>query len=126
MDFDFHCDGISDFDDVGYLMSPARVSDPNKFKEQKSGNAMALRLELERLYMVTEALWGMLKETGKFTNDDLIERVAEIDLRDGKLDGQNTIKAGPTVCPQCERVMQRHRPTCLYCGTAVLQEPFAR
>ncbi|MHC4995336.1 MAG: hypothetical protein ACYTGQ_09820 [Planctomycetota bacterium] len=74
--------------------------------------------------MVNEAPWLTLKKTGRFSEDDLVERVAEIDLRDGQLDGRDSTKSEPPVCPNGDRTMKRRRPQCLNCGTIVLQGPF--
>ena len=76
--------------------------------------------------MITEALWTILKEQHGFDDADLIDRINEIDLRDGKLDGRVKEKEGPLSCPKCNRTLSRQRPTCLYCGTAIARDPFAR
>ncbi len=82
--------------------------------------------EIERLLMITEALWGMLKEQNAFDDDELVRRITEIDLRDGKLDGRVSKKEEPRRCPTCNRVLSKKRPLCIYCGTAVRTAPFGR
>jgi hypothetical protein len=109
-----------------HLNHSRSVSDAKAEARKASTDVEILEDEVERMYMVIEALWGMVKESGKFTDDDLIERVAEIDLRDGKLDGRASEKTAPPICPSCSRTMKRHRPQCLYCGTMVLQHPFEK
>jgi len=86
-----------------------------------------LRLDVERLLMITEALWALLKEQHGYTDDELIKRVNAIDLRDGVLDGQVATELSP-VCPECHRQQPiKHRPTCLYCGSLIAPEdPFHR
>ena len=85
-----------------------------------------LRGEIERLLILSEALWMLLKEKNGYQDDVLTAKMAEIDLRDGKLDGRVATKEGPVECPNCHRALARRRPSCLYCGRAVLREPFAR
>lgn len=87
--------------------------------------AEILQFDLERLFMITEALWTLLKEEHGYTDDELMRRVENIDLRDGKLDGKVAKQANP-LCPQCGRVLIGKRPMCLYCGTPVARAPFER
>jgi hypothetical protein len=84
-----------------------------------------LNFEVERLLMITEALWGILKEKHGYDDEELIRRINEIDAADGQLDGH--VAATPTmVCPTCSRPLAKHRPRCIYCGQAVALDPFAR
>lgn len=85
----------------------------------------ALRSDIERLFMIAEALWGMLAEQYGYTEEDLVRRIHEIDLRDGRLDGR-VAPAQPSKCPHCGRILEKTRPYCIYCGKPVLQDPFAR
>ena len=71
-----------------------------------------LEERLDRLSLISLALWTLLKDRG-LTEQQLMERVQELDMRDGELDGR--VKSGLINCPQCGRPLsQRHR-TCLYC-----------
>ena len=45
---------------------------------------------------------------------DLIAKIKEIDLRDGKLDGKPGVS--PQECPGCGKPNGPHRKACLYCG----------
>lgn len=89
------------------------------------GEMTAVRADIERLLMITEALWTMMKDQFEYTDSHLIERIAEIDRRDGKLDGR-VASQPPQVCPSCGRPSARKRSNCLYCGAVVPSEPFAR
>ncbi len=83
--------------------------------------------EVERLLMITEALWTFMKEQHGYTDEDLIKQVARIDARDGRLDGRVAKSAdGLQDCAKCGRPVGRTRPTCLYCGAAVVRDPFER
>jgi hypothetical protein len=84
-----------------------------------------LEFQVERLLMITEALWGILKEKHGYSDGELINRVAMIDLKDGKLDGK-VAKSGPAACPRCQRALNRNRCICIYCGEKVVQDPFGR
>jgi hypothetical protein len=84
-----------------------------------------LEYDVERLLMVTEALWTILKEHHGYDDNELIRRVAEIDVRDGRLDGR-LAKQPPPGCPHCNRTLIRRRPFCMYCGKPVATDPFQR
>jgi hypothetical protein len=84
-----------------------------------------LEFQVERLLMITEALWSMLKEKHGYSDGELINRIAMIDLKDGKLDGK-VAKSEPAQCPRCSRALNRQRSVCIYCGEQVVQDPFGR
>lgn len=81
--------------------------------------------EVERLLMISEALWGILKEQLQYTDDELVRRVQEIDLRDGQLDGKVS-KSAPKKCTSCGRTVMKKRPQCMYCGHLVEGDLFER
>lgn len=86
-----------------------------------------IQCDVEKLFMLTEALWTILKEKHGCTDAELVQRVQEIDLRDGKLDGK-VVKVKPD-CPKCSRKLMGKRPVCLYCGAEVARvdlQPFSR
>ena len=85
-----------------------------------------LRGEIERLMMITEALWVILKEELNYDDAALIERIRQIDLRDGKLDGRVSTKTRPQQCAKCNRPVSKRRPVCPYCGAPVAKLPFER
>ena len=84
-----------------------------------------LRVDIEKLLMITEALWDIVKDQNGYTDEELLQRVRQIDLSDGKLDGK-VAKSLPQDCPNCQRPMSRNRPICLYCGAPVNQALFDR
>ena len=71
--------------------------------------------DVERLFMITEALWTMLKEQHGYTDEQLAACVTQIDMRDGKLDGK-VAADGVKTCPACNRPLSKRHPFCLYCG----------
>jgi len=83
----------------------------------------SIRGDIERLFVITEALWEFLKAQHGYADEDLVKVIQEIDLRDGKLDGKVARTAAPD-CPRCGRKLMSKRPVCLYCGAAVTLGPF--
>jgi hypothetical protein len=83
-----------------------------------SGNAIEAWAELDarvdRLLLVIEAMWSMLKEQG-LTDEQLATRIHEIDSSDGVVDGRRVI---PTVtCRSCGSQVMGGLPRCQICGT---------
>jgi hypothetical protein len=84
-----------------------------------------LESSLDRLALINRALWEFMQERLQLTEQDLIEKVNEIDLRDGALDGKydrrhdvTSPEGGVRTCDQCGRVMSVRHTRCLYCGAA--------
>lgn len=85
-----------------------------------------LRRDVDRLLMITEALWMLLKEQHGYDDEKLVQLMTQIDLRDGQLDGR-VAKTTVENCPHCGRPLVKNLPSCMYCGKPVLnRNPFAR
>jgi len=84
-----------------------------------------LKADIEKLLMISEALWTLLKENHGHTDEELTRRIEAIDLRDGKLDGK-VAKGPPRRCPTCNRTLLGRRPVCLYCGQRIALGAFER
>ena len=84
-----------------------------------------LQRQVERLMMITEALWTILKEKHGLEDKELLRRIVEIDLRDGQLDGR-VATTPPEPCPKCQRIVAKGSVRCMYCGEPLAMNPFAR
>ena len=73
-----------------------------------------LQDKLDYMSVVVTAMCELLENVG-FTEETLIKKIQEVDMRDGKMDGKylQTKK-----CPKCDRIMAERHLTCIYCGTA--------
>lgn len=84
-----------------------------------------LRQDVDRLLLINEALWRIVRERLELTDEDLVHRIQDIDLEDGRLDGRKA-PSPPRPCPHCQRMLSKHKPRCLYCGKPVDFLPFER
>ena len=73
-----------------------------------------LEANLAKSLMICEALWELMAEKTGLTEDDLYNKLHEVDMRDGVLDGKNQRRV--TECPACGRKVSGRHTTCLYCG----------
>jgi len=82
-------------------------------QEQKK-DIQDLTHELQRLKLLNQALWEMLREQMGWSDEQLEQKALEIDLRDGVQDGR--ISDAALRCPQCGRTSSSRHWRCLYCG----------
>lgn len=73
-----------------------------------------LQQKFEKLSITCQALWELVKDKTDLTDDMIIAKIEEIDLRDGVDDGKETATA--IVCSKCGRKTNSRRDLCMYCG----------
>jgi hypothetical protein len=76
-----------------------------------------LRASVDRLTLVNQALWELIRDQSALREEDLLARIEAIDLRDGILDGRMATDVAK--CPACERPNRSQRARCLYCGASL-------
>jgi len=82
-----------------------------------------MSMQIERLSLACEALWTLLHDKLGVTEEEFLNRINDLDLADGELDGKR--RQTPVSCPQCNRTIARRFPNCMYCGQPVMHDPFA-
>lgn len=91
---------------------------------QRARNDVAeLESRLDRSLLACEAMWTILRDKLGVTDVELVERINDIDLSDGKLDGK--VRKEAVSCPKCSRTISRRFPKCMYCGQPLVHDPFA-
>ena len=73
-----------------------------------------LEEKVERLALITRALFELLQESSGASEERLRAKITEIDLRDGQADGRMT--PIPKRCPKCDAMMSPRFRRCLFCG----------
>lgn len=82
------------------------------------------RVQIDSLTLACAAMWSILRDRLGVTDQQLMDRMRELDLSDGKLDGR--ISPAARGCPSCRRQVVPRKGLCLYCGTRIApDEPFA-
>ncbi len=78
------------------------------------GDIQSVDQKLDRLTLITAALWEIVQERHGITEADLARKMREIDLRDGIEDG----KPGhaPVRCKHCGNTISTKDLSCIYCG----------
>ncbi len=78
---------------------------------------------IERMSLACEAMWSLLRDKLGTTDEELLHRINDIDLSDGKLDGK--VRKPAVACPNCKRTIPRNRSRCMYCGQQIMHDPFS-
>jgi len=84
-----------------------------------------LESKLEMSLMVSEALWGIIKQSLDLDDTYLAQLVKQIDMKDGRADGK-VAKTIPDNCTNCGKVLSRGKTKCMYCEQEHLLQPFKR
>lgn len=115
----FHVAGIYAASDT---VAQSRANQAQNLANEARGNIKDLERQLERMALLNQALWELVREKLSLTDADL-ERVAqEVDLRDGVPDGRITARA--VRCPTCSRINNTRHKKCIYCSTEFESMPF--
>lgn len=85
--------------------------------DRVSDQIKVLQRQTEALALTCQALWEILQEKTSLTEEMILNKMEEIDVRDGKKDGKITETV--VVCPSCSRNSNSKRSTCLYCGSVL-------
>jgi hypothetical protein len=81
------------------------------------------RAELDRLFLIVESLWMLLKEKHGYSDDELTAKIIDLDLSSGTLDNRRPTKEVGN-CKKCQRRLMRNKKYCVYCGEIHLSGPF--
>ena len=81
---------------------------PEPKPAEGGGDQVLLEDRLERLALICMAMWSLVQSETNLTEDDLFERVKEIDLMDGVTDGKITRQVAQ--CGSCRRRWPRTAP----------------
>lgn len=80
---------------------------------QVTGDLHDVNERIDRLLLVVDAMWSMMKERG-YTDEDLAGAIRSIDAADGSADGAR--KPMPRKCTNCDSMVEPGRRTCAFCG----------
>ena len=98
----------------------------DKAKSQSGSNLIKTRTnagdidyldeKLERLSLVTHAMWELLQAKG-YSEAELKQKMIELDMRDGVRDGK--VSRSELSCRSCGKPLRDRRSNCYWCGAPV-------
>ncbi len=82
--------------------------------ERQADKIRQLERQLNKTSLASQAMWELFREVTGLTDERILAKMEEIDLRDGQRDG--TIGVQILDCPGCGRKTNSRRHTCVFCG----------
>ena len=82
--------------------------------DKANSSVQQLEARVDKLLLVCRSMWELVRDNTSLTEDDLMEKVLELDLRDGVADGR--MSQAVQTCAHCGRKMSPRHARCLYCG----------
>ena len=109
------------FDLFWDLRQNANIAAAHRAVSRSEGNVERLRTDVQfleervdRLTMIAAAMWTLVQKQTGVTDEELVACVQEIDLSDGRLDGQ--VRRDVSACASCKRPIAPRHTRCIYCG----------
>jgi len=114
------------FNQMAGVMAMDAAHSAQQDAQRAQNQTEQLRRDVERLLLITEAMWTLLKEQHGYTDEKLVQLMTQVNLRDRQPDGPGA-KAAAESCSRCGRTLVKNLAACMYCGQpVVLKNPFAR
>lgn len=119
---------------TGYVFKPRITRDNTERVESSSPQAQARRAqreieqlghEVHRLYMVTEALWTLIRDRTDLDDEQLMDLISKIDLRDN-VRSEMAAESEIHSCPTCGRTLSIRHTTCIFCGEFIQRTSYGR
>jgi len=92
----------------------SRASDAREEARAANREVAGLRFQLDRLQMICERMWTVVKQRVGVEDAELFALMEVIDPRDGRLDGRT--RPVTAECSRCGKVVSVRTGVCLYCG----------
>lgn len=97
-----------------HIQPPEPPRRPAQETPQQQSHVKELENDIRRLQLLNQALWEILRDKLRLSEEEFLAKVHEVDMRDGQEDGRMSYTA--LKCPQCGRVSSSRHWRCLYCG----------
>ena len=109
------------------IKSTRQSADSADFKASLAqANVEQLEAQVQTLSLACQAMWELIGKNFGVTEIDLLNKMTEIDLRDGVMDGKLSLKAA-TKCSECGKEIKKIRSNCYWCGAKLISAtPFIR
>lgn len=101
-----------------------QVQEEAETARRKASNVERKIIDLERrcdrLALASQAMWELLKNKTNLGDEEIENKILEIDMRDGRADGK--MSRSIVKCSSCGRKSNSTRNACLYCGSPLSKQ----
>jgi hypothetical protein len=97
-----------------------RAAQAQSVAEQLRWELDTLKRKSDSLTLACQALWEIVRTQTGLSDTAILEKMRDIDIRDGKLDNRITRRVAE--CPRCGRKSNASRKDCIYCGALLPTE----
>ncbi len=103
--------------------NPGTSSYKKKQAPDLQAQVYELQSRLDRMALTMTAMWEVLTKETEITEEQLMEKINDLDIDDGVMDGK--IDPEQRVCKQCGKPIKRRQLRCGYCETfSPIERPF--
>jgi len=88
--------------------------------DRHAGEIAEARQQIERLSLACQAMWELVRDKTQITEQDLENKILEIDARDGHIDGK--IRTQSLTCHACGKPTNSKREFCVMCGAPLRRQ----
>lgn len=118
----FYPSGLSGYSSFTAITASAAAESAAR---EAQTNVEIFKHDVDRLLLITEALWTLMKQQHGYTDDALVGLIQNIEKQKIAANA-NASKDPPIDCPVCGRTNTATRAFCMYCGKPLPSKPFAR
>lgn len=106
-------------------ISDLQGRDAHARQTTKADETRELQFALGRIALTNQALWEILSSKLGVTEKEFMDKMHEIDLRDGVQDGRvsNLTPKRLCECPSCHQIQSDRYARCIYCGAQTPKLP---
>jgi hypothetical protein len=99
------------------LQANINASEAKVQADQAVDRMRGLEVTVNHMALACQAMWELLRERVGITEEELLAKIKEVDLRDGAADGR--MRPVTVQCPKCGKPSSTKHSQCMYCGAAI-------
>ena len=103
------------YETPGLSVAESKAESAHEHAERVRSELHDLKRRCDALTMGCQAMWELLRDNSGLSDETILEKIREIDLRDGATDGKIS-ETAMKQCAGCGHVTHAARQICLYCG----------
>ena len=108
------------YDYAQTMRTEAAADRANMKADRQSYKIQDISDQVDRLSLACQAMWELIRDQTQITEQDLENKITEIDGRDGRIDGK--IATQSLTCHECGKPTNSKRAYCVMCGAPLRRQ----